>query len=246
MQKDFDVLREHIINRVSNKPIYFTPNSGNWGDALIRLGAIKFLRDIGIDYTEVRLSKGDILKPMMTGGLLLYGGGSRWTNIWSGSERIVKLLSKRLQVIVLPSTFQKHYNISNTTFFCRDSFQSQEFMPNATFCHDMAFYLGSVPFSGGNGTGYFFRTDRERSGKIDIPESNRDISKEGDHLSEGLTFFKEIGKYQVVHTDRLHVAIASCLLGRDTHLYPSSYFKSHAIYKSSIEPYFDNVTFHTD
>lgn len=37
--------------------------------------------------------------------------------------------------------------------------------------------------------------------------------------------------YRVVHTDRLHFAIAAMNAGRDAHFYANSYFKNEAIYQ---------------
>ena len=36
--------------------------------------------------------------------------------------------------------------------------------------------------------------------------------------------------YRVVHTDRLHFAIAAMIAGREARLYPNSYFKNEAMY----------------
>jgi len=71
-----------------------------------------------------------------------------------------------------------------------------------------------------------------------------DISLKGSHLSSVYPFIDSIAKYGIIHTDRLHVAIAGCLLGLEVHLYPNSYFKNKAVYLSSIEGYYDNVFFH--
>lgn len=118
-------------------------------------------------------------------------------------------------------------------------------MPGSYFCHDMAFYLGDIGFKQGDGVGNFFRTDKESIGKLKIPEDNFDISASGNHFSEGITLFKELAKYSEIHTDRLHICIAGCLLKREVHLYPGNYFKNEAVYKSSILPNYNNVYFHT-
>lgn len=244
MEKEYKDLEKLIKSNISGKEVYYVANSGNWGDALIREGTLKFFRDIQLEYTELRLFRKDWIIPFIKGGTVIYGGGGSWCNSWHTSERYVRAFSKRLKVIVLPSSFEYSYDIPNTIFTCRDKFESQEKMPGTLFCHDMAFNLGRMSFKPGRGTGYFFRTDKESKGEITIPKNNRDISKEGNHFSEGITFFKKIANYSVIHTDRLHVAIAACLLERELHLYPGSYFKNHAVYKSSIEPFFDNAHFH--
>lgn len=241
----FDLLSETIKEKAEGKKnIYYLANPGNWGDALIRQGTLKFFRDYGIEVTELTTSKTDWIKPFLTGGLVLYGGGGAWCKTWDSSKDRINPLSKRFQIIVLPSTYESFYKIKNTVFFRRDQFQSKAAMPNSFFCHDMAFYLGTINFAPGEGTGNFFRTDRERSGKLNIPDNNYDISAVGDQFSEGITLFKEIARYSEIHTDRLHISIAASLLNIKAHLYSGSYFKNEAIYKTSIAPYYNNVTFH--
>jgi len=147
---------------------------------------------------------------------------------------------------VLPSTFESEYLIDNTTFFCRDQYQSQENMPNAAFCHDMAFFIGEEFTNGqkGIGKGYFFRNDPESANQIMIPTENNDISQKGNYKSDVAPFFEEINKFEIVYTDRLHVSIAACLLKKEVHLYQGAYFKNHAIYLSSLKDNFDNIHFH--
>jgi hypothetical protein len=117
-------------------------------------------------------------------------------------------------------------------------------MPTALFCHDMSFYLGSFQAEPGQGEGWFFRTDAESARDGRLPPGNQDISTRGDHRSDIYPFLAEIARSAVIHTDRLHVAIAACLLGREVHLYPGAYFKNRAVFHSSIQGYYDNVIFH--
>lgn len=245
MKDDFDALAYKIKNLIGDDNLFYVANPGNWGDALIRQGTLKFLRDHNINYSELTLSKKNWLIPMFKGGTVLYGGGGGWCKHWNTSDS-VRTISKRFKTIVLPSTYEVAFDIKNTYFFRRDEFESRINMPKSIFCHDMAFYLGEIPFTKGRGVGNFFRTDKESSNKFTIPESNLDISRVGNHFSEGITFFKEIGKYSVIHTDRLHVSIAASLMKKEVHLYPNSYFKNEAVFKSSLAPYFNNVFFHSE
>ena len=59
-----------------------------------------------------------------------------------------------------------------------------------------------------------------------------------------LGFFDYIAGNSVIHTDRLHIAIGSCLLGKEVHMYPGRYFKNRAIFDASITGYFENVHLH--
>lgn len=247
LQTEYQNLEKVLKENIKEGPVYYVPNPGNWGDGLIREGTVKFFRDINLDYREIRPSKrnwSSWILPAVKGGTVIYGGGGGWCNHFSKGAEYVNYLRKRFNTIVLPSSYQNTYSYPNTLFFCRDNKESKENMPEAIFCHDMALYLGKVKMEKGTGTGYFFRWDKESSGKIKIPNENVDLSTVGNYMSEGITFFKELAKYAVIHTDRLHVAIASCLLGLEVHLYPGSYFKNNAVYRSSLEGNFENITFH--
>lgn len=127
-------------------------------------------------------------------------------------------------------------------------FESKQKMPNATFCHDMAFYIGKefLQKGKGSGKGYFFRCDAESANRIKIPPGNVDIALQGNHLSDVSQYFEILNRFAIIYTDRLHVAIAACLLEKEVHLYPGAYFKNRAVYLSSIKDYFDNVFFHED
>jgi len=56
-------------------------------------------------------------------------------------------------------------------------------------------------------------------------------------------FFDALAPYDSIHTDRLHVAIASCLLGKKLTVYPGSYFKNEAVFRSSMDGLFPLATF---
>lgn len=244
----FAVLEEKLKAECGKGPVYYLPNPGNFGDALIRHGTLRFFRDIKLDCKELSIRKKDWVFPLLTGGTVIYGGGGGWSQLWRHSEHYVNRLTRRFKVIVLPSSFEQAYSLPETVVFCRDTFESQQNMPEAIFCHDMAFYIGKEFFRSGKGSGvgYFFRTDQESANKIELPSDNNDISLKGNHLSDVTRFFDAVNQVSIVHTDRLHVSIAGCLLGKEVHLYPGSYFKSRAVYMSSMKAYFDNIHFHDE
>lgn len=250
MRQAFSLLENVIKKACGQGPVYYFANPGNLGDALIRHGTLKFFRDIGLTFTELKgARKKDWFLPFLRGGTVIYGGGGAWCRLWTQSEDFVTKLRRRFRVIVLPSTYELHYAMPGVIFFCRDLFESRQNMPEAHFCHDMAFYLGRLSGKDGEGEGkgYIFRGDGE--GRIErerIPVSNFDISAQGTHLSEISSFLEHIQAFRTIYTDRLHVAIAACLLGKEVHLYPGAYFKNRAVYLSSMRDYFDNVYFHEE
>lgn len=246
MKEEFSRLGEILHLQCKSRPVYYLANRGNWGDALIRYGTVKFFKDIKLNYREIKHNKRSKVIPCILGGTVIYGGGGAWCSLWNGAAKAVSSLSKRFTVIVLPSTFETSYTFRNTSFHVRDQFQSQANMEGANFCHDMAFYIGEDFYDGtkGNGNGYFFREDKESAGKVPLKKENQDLSPLGRQTSPVNNFFTAISNFSVIFTDRLHVAIAACLLKKEVHFYPGSYFKNYAVYLSSIKDHFPNVTFH--
>ena len=251
MQTEFIELAKVIHEQYPVGPIYYIADPGNLGDSLIRAGTIKFFHQIKLDYYELHLKKNRLYKlitrylPLVLKGSLIFGGGGGWCHYYEGAARLLKTIATSYnQVIVLPSTYELSVNLPNTTFFCRDKYESKQAMPEAIFCHDMAFVLGTQPSQKGQGDGFFFRTDKESAGKIDFPLGNIDISLQGNHYTPPRVMFDALSPYKTISTDRLHVAIAACLLGKETHFYQGGYFKNKAVYLSSMEGVYKNVHFH--
>jgi exopolysaccharide biosynthesis predicted pyruvyltransferase EpsI len=248
MRKEFIHLEEVLKEQCGTGPVYYLANGGNWGDALIRYATIKFFRDVGIVHRELVAKRSpEWVLPAVRRGTLIYGGGGAWCQLWGGAAPLLKRIHTLFRnIVVLPSTYDGHYAVPKTTFFCRDLYASKKNMPDAIFCHDMAFYVGHITAEEGSGVGYFFRTDKESARLVALPSCNVDVSRRGQHRSPVFSFVDEIAQYRVVHTDRLHVAILSCLLGKELHFYPGAYFKNKAVYFSSITGFFANTYFHDD
>ncbi len=244
MDEAFTALGRDLQQMLGGEKVYYLANPGNWGDALIRQGTLALFRDWKIQYEELRsLQELDRRPPGVRA--VIYGGGGAWCRLWNHAEVWVTLIKQRYDVIVLPSTYEMRYAIPNTTFYCRDLAESQANVPAARFCHDMAFYLRRSVASAtpGSGEGLFFRTDAESAGDRPLPPGNVDLSLRGDHQSDVQPMLQAVDQVATVHTDRLHVAIAGCLLKKRVHLYPGRYFKNRAVYLSSMRDYFENVAF---
>jgi exopolysaccharide biosynthesis predicted pyruvyltransferase EpsI len=248
VEAEFLQLEQTLKAVCQDGPVYYLPNYGNWGDGLIRAGTLRFLTDTGIPFQEVdHVSRRGRWLPWRQKGTLIYGGGGAWCNLWSHSLQTIRRVGWVFQqVVVLPSTFELNVRFRRHLLYSRDRFESQVHAPAARFCHDMAFCVRPQATASGSGTGWFLRTDGESAHRIAIPAGNYDISLDGNHLSEAGPFFDAVAKYAVIHTDRLHVAIAACLLGRELHLHPGGYFKNRAVFRSSIEGRFPNAHFHED
>jgi len=247
MYQTFRQCADLIKQNTEKSTIYYLHNIGNWGDALIRFGSLSFLRHFKIPYTEL-LSYKEIQKNsnITKNDVLIYQGNGAFCRFYDHSHLISWIQPFFKTIIVLPSTFEFPIHIPNTIFFCRDSYESKINMPSAIFCHDMAFFIQMAKLPDGFGIGYFFRTDVESLGIIPLTDENYDISNHGNQFSPIFPFFEKISRYNIIYTDRLHVAIAGCLLGLEVHLYPGKYFKNRAIYLSSIKDNYSKVIFHED
>lgn len=265
--------------RSAGRRVIFLRNDGNYGDGLIRHAAELFLHDVGIEPlvmdTSTRWKKLAALAmgaadPYGRRTLFVYNGGGAWAEHCSvGLRAVARQLKVCADVVVLPSTIEMMPLVRRPTIYRRDQSESRALMPDAPFCHDMAFYLGLLPQqrwfqptseSPGNATqgptntgqtrrpkGIFFRRDNEsRIATASSLPGNCDISQWGNHLSDIQVFLREIDRCDEVVTDRLHVAIAGVLLGRKVFLAPGKTFKIRAIFEASIAPFFDNCELVSD
>jgi exopolysaccharide biosynthesis predicted pyruvyltransferase EpsI len=242
MEIEFLLLKEKI--KSLKPPLYYMPNPGNWGDALILHGTLKYFSKIGV--TPFFWSPTDVSGLLAAPkGCVIFGGGGAWSNTWKGGSIRVRDISNSHDVLVLPSTYESFFPIKNKSniYFRRDEFNSKEILPESYFCHDMAFLIGRIKTKPGAGTGYFFRLDKETSGRIKIPSSNIDISKKGTESTGISNFFSTIAQFSEIHTDRLHVSIACALMNRKCFLYEGSYFKNQSVFLSSICRFSDSVRF---
>lgn len=171
-------------------------------------------------------------------------GSGGFANQARVAMQIVELCAEWFaDVIVLPTTYSIAPELpKHVLLFARDRYESLTTIPAATFCHDMAFYLEPPVIAPERRVGYHIRTDVESSGELPLPRENLDVSAEGTELDPIDRLFGEVGKSEQIVTDRLHVCIAAALLGRRVYLFRGNYFKIEAIYKSSLQPCFPNVS----
>jgi hypothetical protein len=94
-----------------------------------------------------------------------------------------------------------------------------------------------------------FRSDKEKRPGT-APPASPDISRlfqpQPQTLENKLIaahfFLRAVDAFPIVRTDRLHVAIAGAMLGKQVWLYPNSYYKNRAVYEFSLRA-FSNVHF---
>lgn len=258
-QPEFDNLADRFVAVARGRPVIFVLNPGNWGDALIREGAERFLRHYEIDYVSVRLKdlerkhiELNALKRQIghDDPVMVFNGNGAFTDLYSTGDRVRRLASEFTSVFLLPCTVDMDLRLdrfpADTHIVVRDKHESSAAIPSALFCHDMAFFLDLFGLPPSQSTGFFFRTDKEAPKfpmQMPLDAKNRDLSKFGKTQDPIDGFVSAVADSAEVHTNRLHVGIAAALLGRETYLSDNNYFKIRAIFHSSIEGTFPNVRF---
>lgn len=276
------MLLTEVLRKYTGKKIYYKPNNGNGGDALIAAGAFNYFRKFNIDFTIIK----DQEKIDITDKIIFYpGGGNLIKEYTNASEFLKENHTKAQRIILMPHTINGHSNLlksleKNVTIFARekwsfDYLQSLNLKCDVFLDHDLALTLKPVNFF--EYTSFIplslrrryilsrlksfqfrfnelncFRTDVEKTG-IKIPVDNIDLSNvinyrvQMDNVLDVertvADIFKFINYYDIVNTNRLHIAIAAGLLKKQVNLYDNSYWKNKAVYKFSLENKIDNINF---
>ena len=242
------------------------PN-GNAGDSLIVYGTLLLLDSLGIKANlhipTDSFDKNDRIFYTGGGNFVPYYKNCREFFLNNQHVRQIVLLPHTIDgQIDLLAKFG-----SNVVLFARErvSFRHltkyMKYPENAYIDHDLAFRVGptsiqsltggKVETKTGTGTLHAFRKDKETTNNHPIPSDNKDISLlviNGDReitaqgfIRRSRAMLKAIEPFEEVETDRLHVAIASALLGKNITLHRNSYFKNQAVYDYSLKPYFSRI-----
>ena len=255
-----------FLLKFKGKKIIFIPNPGNGGDALIASGTFKVFDDIGIDY---EIGNG---KKKYDNSVLMWGGGGNFVELYSNCRDFIKNnLDRNNTIIVLPHTVKKNEDLlkklDKNVFICAREKRSYDHLKknvkypeNIYLFDDMAFNLTNMKddlfyqvdknkYEVGN----FYRTDKESKYNRNIKD-NVDLSlkylydssmRNKEKVNKNtLDIFKEVNKYKVINTDRLHIAVAGTLLNKKTNMYQNNYYKNKAVYEQSIKNKYNNTILH--
>lgn len=262
-----------LINSLKHKKVAYCANPGNAGDALIWYGTICLFKKLGISYIPYNLAKKYSLLPVID--VIVYGGGGNFVPYYSDCSTFLKKnMSIDKPILLLPHTVQGNEKLlgnllPNVLIFCREHMSydhCQDIVPfkeNIFMADDLAFFadLSFADFKEEDNPPknlYAFRTDIEVNqlrNNIVLPNSNQDISlceliskKSYYELNYSVMkkFIQTINAYDIVWTDRLHVAIAAFLLGKKVHLFDNSYGKNRAVFDHTIKKLdvYGRVIFH--
>jgi len=109
-----------LIELLKGNDVYYLPNRGNGGDALIASGTFQFFDENNIQY-EIINNETDL-----TNKIVVYGGGGNLvSNYTATAEFISKWHKKVKKLIVLPHTINGHSDLlanlkDNVHIFCRE------------------------------------------------------------------------------------------------------------------------------
>ena len=266
--KEIDDIIPFLQLKYYKKKIIYFPNPGNGGDRLIVLGTLEVFKQAKLDWEFY-----DNKKVYENSIFFYAGGGNLIGEYHDCKEFINKYKNNKNnnEIVILPHTIKdEDWLISslgkNVTFFCREKISFEyvkklsNHKENVYLSKDLAFYISNDILnkykSLGKGECNLFRTDKE-STDITIPQDNIDLSnhvlpegpkrwscdepKDIEEVSNKL--FDYISNFEVVNTNRLHLAIAGCLIGKKVNFYCNNYYKNKAVYEYSIKNKFPNVKF---
>lgn len=97
-----------------------------------------------------------------------------------------------------------------------------------------------------------FRTDIEATGRHRLPADNFDVSQvfATDNMSRECTdeatyrVLSFLRRFDVIHTDRLHVCIGALLLGKCVNFHDNAYGKNRAVYEQSMRGRYPGLVWH--
>lgn len=136
-----------ILSSLKAEHIYYVPNPGNAGDALIAAGTYQLLDKMRINYAIANRSAG-----AFTGQTVVYGGGGNIGLMRNVSSRFLSRIHKSTKrLIILPHTIKDVAPLlsefgSNVEIVCRERV-SYEYVrsivngPRVFLAHDMALHL---------------------------------------------------------------------------------------------------------
>jgi len=212
----------HVFERWSGAAacVFWAP--GNVGDRLIREGASALFHSFGIAVVSAPESVCDVV---------FWGGGGNMGDLYPAAKAVrlearARASALRVPFIVLPQSWTGPDSIEADQFFAREN-ASLRFCPSAVVAPDLALaWNPGLDFPAPqNAEGWFFRADAEAT--VFPPQNIADPATMAGRAEDLLRLAAE---YEVVHTNRLHFAIAAMIAGQRAVLYANSYFKCHAVY----------------
>ena len=203
------MLIEGFLKQYRGKKVYYQPNMGNGGDALIAAGAFQLLQKAGVDYEIIE----DVEKVNLEDQVVFYPGGGNLVDEYTNCADFLRRFHRvAREIVILPHTVKGNEELlkslgGNVTIFCREHNSYEYLQSLGLHCHvwldhDLAFSLDLARCNGQTATPmiaylqvlakkyllgsgkrpvlHAFRTDVEKTG-IDLPADNVDVSSRINH-----------------------------------------------------------------
>lgn len=267
----FDINNDNLLAELSSMPEFtYIPNPGNMGDMLIAFATLGFFDQNGIKY---KLNTGTPDKYIVYGGGGIWTADyhEHWIRLldsFRDAERVIILPSSFNNCPDLIDALDERFVV-----FCRERqsyeyMKSQNTRAKIILDHDMAFRINDKtlrnPLPAGpdemallnrlrtsriNKTAWFTRRDCESAGSY---QSDIDLSSYvyGSDTAPrawidftAMLMLETVARANTIVTDRLHVAIAGILTGRNVFMLDNSYKKLSNVYQHTIESQNKNVKF---
>ncbi len=124
----------HYLNTLPRaETVYYYPNPGNAGDALIACATFQLFSELGIRYQKINLTEFD-----PAGKIVVYGGGGNLVNLYSDASTFVaKCHQTAKQLIVFPQTISGHEDLlkqlgSNVDIIARETTSYHHVITNSS------------------------------------------------------------------------------------------------------------------
>jgi Polysaccharide pyruvyl transferase len=223
-----------IARLLAHKTVWYDSGVGNTGDTLIDAGTRCLFRKM---HTR-------IVTPPHRPHFFVWGGGGNlgtmWRKCYEHRTQTFEMARKHnLPIVVLPqsATDAKEVFSPDVHIFARERY-TQAIYPKSKLAPDTSLAFDEKIPGINDPTvfdvGVFLRCDLESSRQVDLSFSVGDPSMMKPMDYPG--YFKLIKLFDTIITDRLHFAIASLMMGRQTILLPNSYYKNRAVYEQWLEP----------
>ncbi|WPJ93317.1 hypothetical protein [Corynebacterium sp. UMB2355A] len=92
------------------------------------------------------------------------------------------------------------------------------------------------------GDGFFFSKDGGCSDRLeDVCKYSFDLSPYGNQMSSAALIFEMLNRYSAIYTDRVYIAIAAAMMGKDVYLFSCSSNRTVGIYTATIKDNYPKV-----
>ena len=262
---------QEFMSRFANRDdVVYITNPGNAGDNLIGQGTLQLMDTVGVRYQFGHCNS------VYRNKTLLYAGGGNFVPMYTHFKHFLANNVASNQIVLLPHTIYGNESIikslpDSVVIVCREPVSYAHVHKlitnkrNVLLAHDMAFHvnlekLEVVPIPPREEaedrckTLHAYRLDVEYNPSINPPKDNIDVSNLFCSGTDSIALLESVSKdlldfvnmYDVVETNRLHVAIGAALLGKRVRFHNNSYYKCRAIYDFSLKDSYTNVRFIED